>query len=91
MLQGLIQSFSHFIMPFAETSMNLETVILSELSQRMTNIIYCLYVESQKKKKKVQINLFSEQKWSHRCRKQTFMVTRKKSERGKEIKLGDWD
>ena len=52
MLQGLIQSFSHFIMPFAETSMNLETVILSELSQRMTNIIYCLYVESQKKKKK---------------------------------------
>jgi len=69
--------------------MNPETVILSELSQRMTNIIYCLYVESQKKV--VQINLFSEQKWSHRCRKQTFMVTRKKSERGEGIKSGDWD
>ena len=35
----------------------------------------------------VQMNLFTKQKYSHRCRKQT-MVT--KGERGKD-KLGDWD
>ena len=58
-------------------------VTLSELSQRMTNIlIACMW---SLKKQMVQMNLFSEQKWSHRRRKQTFMVTRKKSERGEGI------
>ena len=64
-------------------------VTVNELSQRMTNILIA-YMWSLKKQM-VQMNLFSEQKWSHRCRKQTFMVTRKKSERGEGIKLGDWD
>ena len=36
-------------MPFAATWMNLEIVILREVSQTRTNIIYCLYVESKEK------------------------------------------
>ena len=39
-------------MPFSETWMDLEIIILSEVSQRKTNIIwYHLYAESKKKKK----------------------------------------
>ena len=34
------------IMPFAATWVDLEIIILSEVSQRKTNIIYHLYVES---------------------------------------------
>ena len=34
------------IMPFATPWMNLEMIILSEVSQTKTNIIYHLYVES---------------------------------------------
>ena len=48
------------IMSFAATRMDLEIIIVSEVSQRKTNIIrYCLYVES---KKMVQMNLFIKQK-----------------------------
>ena len=47
------------IMPFAATWMDLEIVILSEVSQRKTNIIYHLYVKS---KKMIQMNLFTKQK-----------------------------
>ena len=36
------------IMPFPATWMDLETIILSEVSQTKTNIIYHLYVESKK-------------------------------------------
>ena len=37
------------IIPFAATQIDLEIIILSEVSQRKTNIIwYCLYVESKK-------------------------------------------
>ena len=36
------------LMPFAATWMDLEIVILSEVRQRKTNIIYALYVESKK-------------------------------------------
>ena len=40
------------IMSFVATWMDLEIIILSEVSQRKTNIIlYRLYVESKKKKK----------------------------------------
>ena len=47
-------------MPFAATRMNLEIIILSEVSQTKTNTIrYHLYVES---KKKIQMNLFTKQK-----------------------------
>ena len=48
-------------------------VILSEVRQRKKNIIwYGLCVESKNKKKIVQMNLFTKQKLSHRCRKQTY-------------------
>ena len=41
------------IMPLAATWMDLEIIILNEVSQRWTNIIrYCLYSESKKKKKR---------------------------------------
>jgi len=46
--------FSHKkneILPFATTWIDLENIILSEISQRKTNIIYHLFVESKKKYK----------------------------------------
>ena len=46
------------IMPFSATWMDLKIIILSEGSQRKTNI-YHLYVES---KKMIQMNLFTKQK-----------------------------
>ena len=48
------------IMPFAAVWMDLEIIILSEVSQTKTNIRYHLYMES--KKKKIQMNLFKKQK-----------------------------
>ena len=52
-------------MPFAVTWMDLESIILSEVSQteRETNIISChFYVQF----KRIQKNLFAEQKRAHR-------------------------
>ena len=77
----------HKIMPFAATWMGLESVIISEVRQKKTNIVlYHLYVQS---KKMIQMNLFTKQKQTHRLQKQTYgyqwgnMV-------GKN-KLGVWD
>ena len=36
------------ILPFAKTWMDFEGVMLSEISQRKTNTVYHLYVESKK-------------------------------------------
>ena len=55
------------IMPFAATWVDLEIIILSEVSQTKTNIIrYCFYMES---KKMIQMNLLRKQKQTHRHRK----------------------
>ena len=70
------------IMPFTALWIDLEIVILSEVSQRKTNIIwYHLYVES---KKMIQMNLFTKQKYTHRHRKQTYDYQDRD-------KLGIWD
>ena len=52
------------IMPFATTWMDLEIIILKEVRQRKTNIIwYHLHVES---KKMIQMSLFTKQKQTYR-------------------------
>ena len=67
-------------MPFAATWMDLEIIILSEVSQTKTNIIcYHLYVES---KKMIQMNLFTKQKQTHSFQKQTYCYQRGKMEGG---------
>ena len=64
------------LMSFAATWMDLEIIILSEVSQTKTNIIwYHLYMES---KKTMQINLFKKQKQTHRLRKHTYGYKRGK-------------
>ena len=57
------------MMPFAATWVDLEIIILSEVSQTKTNSIYHLYMES---KKMLQMNLFTKQKQTHRLQKQTY-------------------
>ena len=37
------------IMPFGATWMDLEIIVLNEVSQTKTNMLCCLYVESKKK------------------------------------------
>ena len=59
-------------MSFAATWMHLEMIILSEVNQTMTNIIYHLYVES---KKMVQMNLFTKQKQTTDIENR-FMITK---------------
>ena len=66
--------------------MDLEIIILSEVSQKKTNILYHLCVES---KKMIQMNLFTKQKQTHRQRKQTYGYRRGKGW-GRD-KLGVWD
>ena len=73
-------------MPFAAIWIDLEIIILSEVSQTNTNIIYHLYVES---KKVIQMNLFTKQKQTHRLRKQTYDYQRGKV--GGRDKLAVWD
>ena len=73
------------IVPFAATWMQPEIIILSEVSQRKTNIIWHhLYVKS---KKMIQMNLFMKQ--THRHRKQTYGYQRGKV--GGRDKLGIWE
>ena len=57
------------ILPFAATWMNLEGIMLSEISQRKTNIVwYHLYLESKKYNKLVNI---TDKKQTQRYREQT--------------------
>ena len=75
------------ILPFAATWMDLEGIMLSEISQAKTNIWYQLYVES---KKMIQVNLFTKQKQTHRLGKHTYGYQRGKGAGGRD-KLGGWD
>ena len=65
------------ILPFAETWMDLEIIVLNEVSQTETNITDHLHVES---KKKIRTNLFTKQKQTHRHRKQTYGYQRGRGE-----------
>ena len=53
-------------MSLAATWIDLEILILTEVSQTERNIWYGLYAKSKKKKKMIQMNLFIKQK--HRLR-----------------------
>ena len=71
-------------MLFAATGMDLDFITLSDVSQTKPSIIsYCLYVDSK-------MNLFTQQKETHRHRKQTYGDHREKWGRGRD-KLGCWD
>ena len=71
------------IMPFATTWMEPEIIILSEVRQRKTNIVwYCLYVESSKM---IQVNIFTKQKKTHRLRE--FMVMQWRRDR---LRVWNW-
>ena len=71
-------------MLFAATGMDLDFITLSDVSQTKPSIIsYCLYVDSK-------MNLFTQQKETHRHRNQTYGDHRGKWGRGRD-KLGCWD
>ena len=53
-------------MPFAATRMDIEIIILSEESQAEKDIYDTISMLNQKKKKKMQINLFTKQNQTHR-------------------------
>ena len=59
------------IMPLAVTWMNLDIVILSEVSQRQISYDVT-YIWNLFFKKVIEMKLFTKQKYSHRCRKQTY-------------------
>ena len=61
------------IMPFAATWMDLEIIIVSEVSQRQI-LYYINYTWNLKKM--IQMNLFTKQKQTHRHRKQSYAYQR---------------
>ena len=77
------------IMPFAATLMDLEIIILSEVSQTEKDKYHMMsYVWNLKKM--IQMNLFTKQKWTYRHRRQTYGYQR--GELGVwGDKLGVWD
>ena len=71
-------------MPFAATWMDLDIIILSEV-RRKRQISYIAYKQNLKK---IQMNLFTKQKQTHRLRKQTYGYQKGK---GGKDKLGGGD
>ena len=81
--------FSHKknkIMPFAATWMDLEIVIISEVSQTKKDKYHMILLIGGIFKERVQMNLFTKQ--SHRCRKQNYGY---QGVRWGRDKLGEWD
>ena len=75
-------------MPFAATWMDLEMIILSEVSQTEKNKYNITYLWNLKNM--LQVNLFTKQKQTHRCRKQYYGYQTGRSGEGRD-KLGVWD
>ena len=67
--------------------MDLGIIKLSKGSQKKDRYMRSLTYEI-KKKKQIQMNFFTKQKWTHRYRKQTIVTRGKKVGRNK---LGIWD
>ena len=87
---GILLSHKNKIMPFATKWMDLEIIILSELSptekdKSHTSLICGIL----KKKKKIQMNLLTQQKQTHRHRKQTYGY--QKGWGWRRDQLGAWD
>ena len=70
------------IWPFAAILVDLENIMLIEISQTKANTIDCLYVES----KIIQMNIYTKQKQIYKHRKQTYGYQRWKG--GVGYKLG---
>ena len=76
------------IRPFAATWMDLEAIILREVSQTEKDNVSHDITYVWNLKKMIQMNLYTKQKWTHRHRKQTYCYQRGK---GRRDKLGIWD
>ena len=76
-------------MPLAATWMDLEIVILGEVSQEEKDK-YILPLICVILKKMVQMILFTKQKSTHRCKKTNSYWGGEAAARGRD-KLGDWD
>ena len=72
---------------FVQMWMDLESVMQSEVSQTEKDEYHISYTWNLKKR--VQMNLFTKQKQSHRCKKQTYGYQAGKGGGGDN--LGDWD
>ena len=84
---GMLLSYKkNEILLFAATWMDREIVTLSEISQRKTNTIYYLYMES---KKIIQMNVYRKQKQTCRHRKQICGYT--EGREGRRKKSGVWN
>ena len=70
------------IVPFAETWIDLETVLQSEVSQKEKNKYHMVSLICGILKKMIQMNLFTNQKQIHRLRKQTYGYQRGKAGEG---------
>ena len=70
---GILLSHKKEIMPFAVTCVDLEIIVLSEVSQTEKDKYHMISLICRiLKKKKIQMNVFTKQKQTHRQRKQTY-------------------
>ena len=77
------------IMPFTATWMDLEIIILSEVSQTKKDKYHMISLICRVQKKMIQTNLFTKQRQTHRLSEQTYGYQRGSME-GRD-RLGIWD